>query len=147
MNQQTLGTLLETGALAFWDTGPYSTVPVGTPFNPGSYTQYNPGGKPRFTNQDVDPSALAVFRDPRGILAISCMMKGDAVNRFQLYTSNNIGHSLTITLDGKVLESGIIEPSIAGPFEIPVDLTQQQASALVSVIENGPLPVELKKPV
>ncbi len=72
-------------------------------------------------------------------------MKGDAVNRFQLYTANNIGHALTITLDGKVLESGIIETSIAGPFEVPVNSTQQQASALVSVLEYGPLPVELKK--
>ncbi len=143
--QQAIDTLLGTGVLAFWDTGPYATVPVGTPFYPSPYIQYNPGGRPRFTNQDLDPSALSVFRDPEGLLAISCTMKGDAVNRFQLYTANNIGHALTITLDGKVLESGIIETSIAGPFEVPVNSTQQQASALVSVLEYGPLPVELKK--
>ena len=143
--QRTIATLLETGELAFWDTGPYATVPIGTSFNPGPYIQYNPGGKPRFTNQDLDPSALTVFRDPEGQLAISCMMKGDAVNRFQLFTANNIGHALTITLDGKVLESGIIETSIAGPFAVPVNFTLQQGSALVSVLKYGPLPVELKK--
>jgi len=143
--EQIISILLESGDLAFWDTGPYATVPVGPFFNPGPYIQYNPGGKPRLTNQDVDLSTLAVFRDPKGLLAISCMMKGDAVNRFQFYTANNIGNSLTITLDGKVLESGIIETSVAGPFEIPVNLTQQQASALVSVLKYGPLPVELKK--
>jgi len=143
--QQAIDTLLGTGVLAFWDTGPYATVAIGTPFYPSPYIQYNPGGRPRFTNQDLDPSALSVFRDPEGLLAISCTMKGDAVNRFQLYTANNIGHALTITLDGKVLESGIIETSIAGPFEVPVNSTQQQASALVSVLEYGPLPVELKK--
>jgi hypothetical protein len=144
--QQTSGTLLETGALAFWDTGPYATVPVGTPFNPGPYTQYNPDSKPRFTNQDLDPTVLAVFRDSStGLPAINFMMKGDALKRFQRYTANNIGHSLTITLDGKVIESAIIHSSIAGPFEVSADFTQQQASAIVSVLEYGPLPVELKK--
>ena len=73
------------------------------------------------------------------------MMKGDALKRFQRYTANNIGHSLTITLDGKVIESAIIHSSIAGPFEVSADFTQQQASAIVSVLKYGPLPVELKK--
>lgn len=146
--QQTIDTLLGTGALAFWNTGPYDiTIKTGTLFNPNQFTEYNPGGKARFTNQDIDPSVLAVFRDSyTGLPAINFMMKGDALKRFQRYTANNIGHSLTITLDGKVIESAIIQSSIAGPFEVfSADFTQQQASAIVSVLKYGPLPVELKK--
>jgi hypothetical protein len=144
--QQTINTLLEIGVLAFWDTGPGNPVAPGGTFNPAQYTLYNPGGQPRFTNQDLDPNYTNVFSDPStGQPAISSEMKSDALIRFGQYTASNIGHALTITLDGKVLESAIIESSITGPFEIFAHFTQQQANALVSVLKYGPLPVELKK--
>ncbi len=143
--QQTITTLLGTGVLAFWDTGPNGEVITpGKPFDPAPFIEYNPGGQPRFTNQDLDLNFLAVGQDPLlGLPVINCMMKGDAVNRFQHYTANNIGHALTITLDGKVIASAIINSAIGGPFQIPADFTQQQVSAIVSVLKYGPLPVEL----
>jgi hypothetical protein len=143
--QQTVTTLLETGVLGFWDTGPHDNAfAPGKPFDPAAFIDYNPGGQPRFTNQDLDPNSLTVGQDDTsGLTVINCMMRGDAVNRFQHYTANNIGHALTITLDGKVIVSAIINSAIAGPFQIPADFTQQQASAIVSVLKYGPLPVEL----
>ncbi|HET7640150.1 MAG TPA: hypothetical protein VFK47_15595, partial [Ktedonobacteraceae bacterium] len=145
-DQQTITTLLETGVLAFWGTDSNNTLATGTTFNPSLFAQDNPGNKPRFTNQDLDPDSLAVVHDPSTDLSvINCMMKGDAVNRFQHYTANNIGHALTITLDGKVITSALINSAISGPFIIPTGFTQQQNSAIVSVLKYGPLPVELKK--
>ncbi len=144
--QQTITTLLGTGVLAFWGTDYNSTLATGTSFNPTPFAKDNPGNKPRFTNQDLDPNSLSVVQDPfTGLLEINCMMKGDAVNRFQHYTASNIGHTLTITLDGKVIASAIINSAISGPFIIPTGFTQQQNSAIVSVLKYGPLPVELKK--
>ena len=151
--QQTIDILVGTGVLAFWDTGLGAQLKLGTLFIPSQYTQYNPGDQPRFTNQDIDPNFLAVNHNPTGTpstpgtLGINCIMKGDAVQRFRLYTSNNIGHTLTVTLDAKALSSAVIASSISGPFVIPVDLTQQQASAIVSVLKYGPLPITLKQEV
>jgi hypothetical protein len=142
--QQTINTLLETGTLAFWDTGSQS-VAIGTTFNPQQYLQYNPGGQPSFTGRDLDPQYLAVTQDQAGRPQINCEMKAQAIHRFQTYTADRIGIYLTITLDGKVLESATIESAIAGPFTLNGAFTQQRASALVSVLISGPLPVALKQ--
>ena len=143
--QQTINTLLETGMLAFWDTGSQGVAIVGTTFNPQQYLQYNPGGQPSFTGRDLDPQNLAVTQDQAGRPQINCEMKDQAIQRFQTYTADRIGSYLTITLDGKVLESAIIESAIAGPFTLNAAFTQQRASALVSVLISGPLPVALKQ--
>jgi len=63
---------------------------------------------------------------------------------FQNYTANNIGHALTITLDGKVLYSGTIQAEISESGEISGNFTLQQANALISTLKSGVLPVELK---
>lgn len=143
--QQTINTLLETGILAFWDTGSQGVAIVGTTFNPQQYLQYNPGGQPSFTGRDLDPQYLAVTQDQAGRPQINCEMKDQAIHRFQTYTADRIGNYLTFALDGKVLESAIIESAIAGPFTLNAAFTQQQASVLVSVLISGPLPVSLKQ--
>jgi preprotein translocase subunit SecD len=143
--QETINTLLETGILAFWDTGPQGVVPIGTTFNPQLYLQYNPGGQPSFTGRDLDPQYLAVTQDQAGRPQINCEMRDQAIHRFQTYTADRIGSYLTMTLDGKVLESAVIESAIAGPFALDSNFTQQRASALVSVLLSGPLPVALKQ--
>jgi SecDF, P1 head subdomain len=143
--QQTIGILAGTGELAFWGTGDRS-VPIGTTFDPSHYARYNPGDQPHFTGQDLDTHSLAVTKDDMGNPQIEGMMKGDAVQRFQLYTAQNIGTSLTITLDEKVLESPVIESSISGPFIIggaSGEFTQQQARAIVAALKSGALPVAL----
>ena len=142
--QETINTLLETGMLAFWDTGPQDFA-IGTTFNPQLYLQYNPGGQPSFTGRDLDPQYLAVTQDQAGRPQINCEMRDQAIHRFQTYTADRIGSYLTITLDGKVLESAVIESAIAGPFALDGNFTQQRASALVSVLQSGPLPVALKQ--
>jgi hypothetical protein len=144
--QQIIDTLLGTGKLDFWGTGK-TAVLGGTLFNPSQYAQYNPSGQPRFTGQDLDPNSLATSQDKAGRPQINGRMKGDAIQRFQLYTAHNIGNYLTVTLDGKVLQSAVIESSISGPFVIFGLFTQQQARAIVSALKYGTLPFELKQQV
>jgi len=142
---QAIDTLLGTGTPAFWDTGAVSLM-SGTSFNPDQYSQYNPGGRPLFTGQDLDPTALAVITvQPTGQPAISGMMKGSAISRFAVFTKTHIGDYLTITLDGKVISSEIIQAEINGPFVIMSNFTLQQANAIVAVLKYGLLPVNLKQ--
>lgn len=140
----TINTLLENGVLEFWDTG-FTRMNRGTTLDPGRYTQYNPGDRPRFTGQDLDPNSLAVTEDQAGRPLIDFSMKGDAIQRFRLFTAKNIGHFLTITLDGKVLESAVIQSPITGQTILVGPFTQQQARALVAALRYGSLPVELKQ--
>ena len=80
--QDAVDTLLKTGDLAFWDTGTQGLQDNST-FDPTQYTQYNPGGKPLFTGNDLDPTALSVGQDPQtGAYLINFGMKGDAAARF-----------------------------------------------------------------
>ncbi len=135
--------------MAFWNTGPSSNtnaIPAqGTTFDPSKYIQYNPGGQPPFTNQDLDPASLSVsFDQQTGAPQINGEMKGDAIARFGTFTNEYIGYGLTITLDGKVVSSAAIQAAIDGPFVITGSFTQQQANAIVSILKGTPLPFALK---
>jgi len=142
--QRIITMLVETGSLAFWNTG---SIPLalGTTLNPAQFIQSNPGGKPLFTNRDLDPGAFAISYDAAGRPLINCIMQGEAIGRFQTYTARNIGNFLTVTLDGTVIESAVIQSAIDGPFELSLNYTGQQAKAFIAIIKHGPLPVELKR--
>lgn len=143
--QQMLGTLLETGTLAFWDTGNIPPM-VGTSFNPSQYARYNRGDRPLFTGQDLNANDLAITTDQQtGQMVIDCMMKGSAIDRFATFTQAHIGDYLTITLDGNVISSANIQSEINGPFIIAGNFTQQQANAILAVLKYGILPVALKQ--
>jgi hypothetical protein len=142
---QIINILTETGVLAFWNTGD-TPVNAGVTFDPAQYTRYNPGGKPPFSNQDFNASAFTVTQDSNtGQPEISGIMQGQAISRFQAYTASQIGHYLTITLDGKVLESAVIVSPIVGQWVIAGNFTQQQINAQVAILKSGPLPVALKQ--
>ncbi|MDQ2714210.1 MAG: hypothetical protein M3Z08_04815 [Chloroflexota bacterium] len=144
--QQILALLLAPGVGAFWLTGGPDAITEGTTFHPEKHTQYNPGGLPRFTNRDFDPKSLKVSIDSQtGQVQIDFNMQGNAIKGFQLYTAHNIGHFLVFTLDGKVVQSAIINSAISGSAVITSRFTQQQATAIVSALKYGPLPVTLKK--
>lgn len=137
-----LGTLLEVGQLAFWNTGP-QPVPLGSTFDPTQFTQYNPGNKPQFTGADLDSSQINVGTDQAGRPTILFAMKGPAIARFGTFTQQNIGTYLTLTLDKQVIQSAVIQSAITGQAEITGNFTRQQATALVSVLKYPPLPVVL----
>lgn len=144
--QQILALLLAPGIAAFWLTGGPAAITEGTTFHPEQYAQYNPGGLPSFTNRDFDLGSLIADVDPQtGANQVSFKMQGNATQRFQLYTAHNIGNFLTFTLDGKVVQSAILNSEISGPAVITGRFTQQQATAIVSILKYGPLPMTLKK--
>src|SRR5713226_1209190 len=92
---EAVNSLLKTGNLEFWSTGP-SPAAIGTAFDPLQYTQYNPGSKPQFTGANLDSSQVFVSQDQAGRPQISFeMQSGDAVSRFGKFTGNNIGQYLT----------------------------------------------------
>lgn len=142
--QSIITTSIQNGLLAFWSTGS-TPVQLGATFDPAQFAQYNPGNKPAFTNSDLDPSALAITHDQAGRPEISCIMQGSAINRFRLFTAGHTGEYLTITLDGKVIESAVIESAIAGPFVLSGSYTDLQVKAIIVLVSHGPLPIELQR--
>jgi preprotein translocase subunit SecD len=140
---EAVNSLLKTGKLEFWSSGP-SPVALGSTFDPSQYTQYNTGGKPQFTGADLDSSQVFVSQDPAGRPQISFEMKGDAISRFGTFTSSNVGQYLTVTLDGTVIESAQINSAITGPGVITGNFTTEEAQRIVTVLKYGALPIPLK---
>ncbi len=138
-----VNSLLKTGLLEFWNTGP-SPVPLGSAFDPTQYVQYNPGGKPEFTGADLDPTQVYVSQDQAGRPQISFEMKGSAIGSFGSFTAKNVGQYLTITLDKSVIESAVIQNAINGPGVITGTFTTAQAQSVVTVLKYGALPISLK---
>jgi len=140
--QQTIETLVQTGKLEFWCTGPMP-LQTGKQFDPTRYAQYNPGGGPRFTGRDLDPNSLFVSQDQSGRSQINFEMQGSAIASFAKFTASNIGEYLTITFDQKVIESAVIQSTIDGPAVLTGNFTQQQANAIVADLKAGSLTVAL----
>jgi len=140
---EAVNSLLKTGKLEFWSTGP-SPVAIGSTFDPTQYTQYNPGGKPHFTGANLDSSQVYVSQDQAGRPQISFEMKGDAISRFGTFTGSNVGQYLTVTLDGTVIESAVINNAITGPGVITGNFTTAEAQRVVTVLKYGALPIPLK---
>jgi preprotein translocase subunit SecD len=138
---QAINSLLKTGNLEFWSTGP-NPVPLGSAFDPTQYTQYNPHG-PEFTGKDLDASQVSVGADQAGRPDIVFEMKGDAIGRFGQFTQQNVGQYLTVTLDRQVIESAVIQSAITGQGEITGNFTSDQAKQIVTVLQYGALPLVL----
>ena len=140
---EAIQTLLKTGNLEFWSTGP-SPVAIGSTFVPAQYTQYNPGSKPQFTGADLDASLVSVGTDQTGRPDINFEMKGAAIAKFGTFTQNNVGQYLTVTLDDQVIESAVINSAITGQGEITGTFTTQDAQHVVTVLQYGALPIVLQ---
>lgn len=144
---EAVDSLLKTGNLEFWNTGPapQGMIPTGTTFNPEQFTTYNADGKPPFTGRDLDPKQIGVGVDEQtGHPQINFAMKGDAVGRFAKFTRENIGMILTITLDREVIESATINNAIPGPGVITGQFSSTEAQRIATVLRYGALPIVLK---
>ena len=145
---QSLHTMQGKGVIGIWDTGHTSQgfLNVGATLDPKSYTLYNPGDVPLFTNQDIDLNSLSISKDPRiNIYIINMAMRGTAVQRLSSFTGGHIGDYLTITLDNKVLMSAVVQSQLVDQFEITGNFTLQQAQAIVSTLKSGQLPIALEQ--
>jgi preprotein translocase subunit SecD len=149
--EETIKTLLTQGHLEFWDTGLNGIMQEGTTFDPFLYASYNSKGpdgdmQAQFSGQDLDPASLKAIQADNGggTYWISFAMKaGDPMTRFAMYTQNNIGHALTITLDRTVITSATIAGQITDQGRITGNFTQQKAQQLVALLKSNPIPVAL----
>jgi preprotein translocase subunit SecD len=139
---EAVNSLLKTGLLEFWNTGS-TPVPLGSPFDPTQFTQYNPAGKPQFTGANLDPGQVGVGQDQAGRPLINFAMKGGASSDFCTFTGKNVGNYLTITLDKAVIESAVIQSAICGPGQITGNFTTTEAQHVVTVLKYGALPIAL----
>jgi preprotein translocase subunit SecD len=127
----------QTGKLEIIDTGP-NALTVGTVVQDGQYPV-------RFTGSELDPNSINASIDSQsGQPIITFEFKGQAQTDFANYTQQNIGNYLTITLDGKVIESAIIQSQITGQGQISGgSMTIESAQATAALLRYGSLPVPL----
>lgn len=144
---EAIRTLLKTGNLEFWNTGPspQGMVPAGSAFDPAQYADFNPGGKAPFSGKDLDSTLIGVSLDEHtGHPQINFSMKGDAIARFGSFTREHVGSILTVTLDRKVIESATINSAITGPGVITGQFSHDEAQRIATVLRYGALPLSLQ---
>ena len=138
-----VNSLLQTGNLEFWSTGP-TPVQIGSAFQPSQFVTYNPNSKPWFSGKDLDANQVFVSYDQAGRPQISFAMQGNAIGSFGQFTSKNVGQYLTVTLDRTVIESAVIQSAITGQGVITGQFTLDQANQIVTVLKYGALPIALR---
>jgi preprotein translocase subunit SecD len=95
-----------------------------------------------FRGKDLDQSQVRATTDPTNNQPVVILaFKDDAKKRFADYTAASIGNYLTIILDGKVIESAVIQSEITGPAQISGSMTMAQATALAAQLVSGELPL------
>jgi preprotein translocase subunit SecD len=134
-DRQALALLGQTGNLEIINTGA-NYIPPGTQVQEGQYPV-------EFTGADLDPNSISVAYDQANNPIIQFEMQGAAKQKFANYTEQNIGQYLTITLDGKVIESATIQSQITGAGQISGNMTLQQAQDISALLRYGALPLPL----
>jgi preprotein translocase subunit SecD len=132
---QALSLIGTTGDLEFIDTQGQA-LPLGTAVTPGQY-------KVVFKGSQLDPSSIGVSLDQTGKPQITFEFNSATRSAFANYTQQNTGQYLTITLDGTVIESAVIQSQITGQGEISGSMTVDQANSTAQVLKYGSLPLPL----
>lgn len=137
-DQALIELLVQTGEVQFLDTGSVA-LPVNQPISPeANYPVIR-------TGTDIDPSSVqATIDEQTGQPVLLFQFKADAQFLFALYTRDHIGDYLTITLDGTVIESAVIQSEITGTTQIVGSgMTLAFTKALAAILRGGPLPIPL----
>ncbi len=135
--QDALALLTPIGKLEIIDTGPIA-LSVGAIVQPGQYPV-------RFTGDQLDFNSIqAIINQQTGRPSITFQFKSQYQSTFANYTQQNIDNFLTITIDGKVIESAIIRSQITGQVEIAGGgYTLADVKETAALIRYGSLPVPL----
>jgi uncharacterized membrane protein len=125
------------GKLEIIDTGPIQ-LPIGTVVQPRQYPV-------RFTGDQLDPNSIfAAIDHQSGRPIILFAFKSQYQAAFATYTRQNIGNFLTITLDGDVIESAVIQSEITDQGQIAgSNKTLADAQETAALLRYGALPVPL----
>jgi protein-export membrane protein SecD len=97
-----------------------------------------------FRGEDLDQDQARATTDvSSGQPVVEFAFKESAKQHFADYTAANIGNYLTITLDGKVIESAVIQSQITGPGQISGNFSMSEAKTLAAELTSGALPLML----
>jgi preprotein translocase subunit SecD len=83
-------------------------------------------------------------RDENGRPQVSFTLTPDGGKRFKSFTSKNIGNSLAVVLDNKVVEVATIQSEISDSGRITGSFTDQQTKDLALVLNSGALPASMR---
>lgn len=134
--QQANQLLGKTGKMEIIDTKG-TALAVGSPVTPGQYNVV-------FTGAQLDPNSIQATLDPTNNAPIVTFeFQGSARSAFAVYTRNNIGSYLTVTLDGVVIESATIQSEIDGQGQITGIGSITAAQDLATQLKYGALPLPL----
>jgi hypothetical protein len=130
--------LFEQGCVNVIATGG-TEVPVGTDMRQNRVTYL-----PLVTCGSIDPPSVAARTDPQtGPPIVTFAFTGADRTSFSNYTSTHIGKYLTIALDGRAIESAVIESAITGAAEITGLPDLATAQTIATLMRYGPLPTPL----
>jgi len=145
-DEQARGLLGQTGQMYIIDTGGQQLQ------QDQDVTQYictkDPCGQGQFKvvfrGADLDGSQVYATVDQTGKPVVEFAFGGQKKSDFATYTRDHVGQYLTIVLDGKVIESAVIQSEITGQGEISGgSMTITDAQRLASLLKFGALPLPL----
>jgi len=149
--ESVIASLKETGLLEFVDTG--TTAPpegsiIQTDITGGSAAAPTDPTQPIYhtvmTGKDLKSVSVSTSTTT-GRYAISFTLTSDGTKTFGDHTSANIGKTLTIVLDKRVISAPTIQSAItSGQGQISGNFTVETANALAANLKYGSLPVPIK---
>ena len=102
-----------------------------------------------FGPEAFDPAAARTGEDPTtGGRIVNIGLLPEAAAEFETFTETNVGHSIAIVLDSRVLTAPVIQGAIpGGQIQISSGAKDgfplRDGSILVAYLQSGPLPISL----
>lgn len=82
-------------------------------------------------------------RDRNGLPAVGFTLKGSGANKFEAYTSKNIGQRLSIVLDDRIESVATIQDIISYEGIISGSYTTEKVNDMVLMLNSGALPAQM----
>jgi preprotein translocase subunit SecD len=95
------------------------------------------------TGQDIRSATASADTDSPGRWETAFKLSQDGGNKFEKFTSSNIGSNLAVVLDKDIVSVAVIQSSIRDSGRINGLSTQQEASDLELVLKTGALPASI----
>jgi len=100
-------------------------------------------GKTVMTGKDLKDSKASVGQNGKPVVGLDFSVEGG--KKFAILTSQNIGKQISISLDGQVLTSPVVNEAITGgKAQISGSRNMEEAEHLAILLRSGSLPVQLE---
>ena len=98
---------------------------------------------PVITGQDIRSATSSTDSDSPGRWETGFKLSQDGGNKFEKFTSSNIGNNLAVVLDKDIVSVAVIQSSIRDSGRINGLSSQQEAGDLELVLKTGALPASI----